>query len=1056
VKSDAHEWVAPLVEEAERSMGREQSIVKPHVVPRLPPRGPYFDTAGDKLLTLFQTSLETGLTTKEAQARVQQYGTNALQPPPETSLWTMLWRQLSDFIVIILIVAAIVCFGIGDIKAGVALLCVVIINGAIGLSQEIKAENALKALSSLTVPKANLLRDGQQVELPAKELVPGDIVVLDEGMAIPADLRIMQVSQLQIIEGVLTGESKPVTKIIDAIKTSKRPPLGDLVNMAFMGTVVARGRGLGMVVNSGITTEVGKISAAITSAKVPPTPLQIKLEKLGKWLVAISLIACAIVVAIGLGRDYGEDIVRVGISLGVSVIPEGLVTVVTLCMGLGMQRMAARHAIVRKLPSVETLGSVTTICSDKTGTLTEGKMKTEEMWADGNVMLFSGLSTDPETGAFRLVYDAASSSSHQLAAPRQQPPREDEFKSLSASSSASSSVDASTEYKAASLPHPEQVLPPMMLWSLLIASVCNNAQMNKATEPNAKMPWEFLGDATEVALAVAAHRASMPKTFFDRYLTRVFELAFESERKRMSVLVQLSQEVVSAGSLLGVKLPEGCTHLLLSKGASEAILNNAKAFLHAGADKQVAETELTEAEGQRIDMQGQRLASQGMRVLAKAVRFLNSEEAQTIMNLVNASPDEYTALVSRAESQLVFVSLAGILDPPRAEVPRAIAQCHQAGIRVCMITGDHAATAISIAKSIGIYREGVDKAIGGDVLTTLSEEQLMGFQPFPVVFSRVSPENKLKIVRALQRRGEVAAMTGDGVNDAAAIRQADVGIAMGQAGTELTRQASDIILADDNFATIVLAVEEGRRIFDNIAKFILYMLSCSSSEVLVMIIAVAADLEVPFRPMMILYANIVVDVPPSLSLGVEPPEQNVMSRKPRDPKLGVFTPESAMVILLNGLIMCAICLVVYWFDLNHTSHSLDESRSLAFAALSFVQILHAFMCRSIKGSIFSSNPFSNAWLNFACLISCGFIIAGLHIPGYNDFFELTSLSGQSWGAVFICCVAHLVVMEIEKAGLRYLQAYLERKESASFNGELASSPMSDDDNALEMVETPKV
>ena len=719
-----------------------------------------------------------------------------------------------------------------------------VVNSFIGFFQEYKAGKALEALSTLTVPHAEVLRDGQTVELETRALVPGDVVLLSEGVAVPADLRIVETAQLGVVEALLTGESVPITKSTQSLRTKTNLPIGDRVNMGFMATVVAKGRGKGVVVNTGITTEVGRIFSAISSAVVVKTPLQIKLERLGKWLVLLSLVVCALVVAAGLARGYGEDIVKTGISLAVSIIPEGLITVVTLTMALGMQRMARQKAIVRKLPAVETLGSVTTICSDKTGTLTEGKMKTEHLWSPGTA---HGL-TFSDSGLLdgQCFMD-------------------------------SKPVVAIDEAHPTTMPFQHQ-------WNLLVSALCNNAAISNQPDGSVKT----IGDSTEVALLVAAQvsayisfvylaccsctilfsqRAKCPATYWANLgFVRLCEFAFDSDRKRMSVLYRLPPG--SGGCRLlqaaHIAIPPGATHVLVAKGGLEALMDCCSHYLDLDkATSDGSKLELTPLSNQFehvAEVEAGRLASLGMRVLAMAIRFMQEKEALELLEMQRSSvaatggagADEkehglekkLTAVTgaaeagpgmdlatAHAEKELCFSGLAGIFDPPRSNVADAVAKCHRAGIRVCMITGDHAATAISIATAIGIYSPvRHDNTINGDALNALSEMQLgirdwltlfalfsdptcidcaASLEPFPVVFARVSPDNKLKIVKALQLRGDIVAMTGDGVNDAPAIKQADVGIAMGLAGTEITRQAADIVLADDNFASIVIAVEEG-------------------------------------------------------------------------------------------------------------------------------------------------------------------------------------------------------------------------------------------------------
>ena len=1049
----------------------------------LPPKSTFFDVEPGRLMAMFKTDLTKGLCSDEIAERQAMYGKNELPPPHEPSWFSMIWAQLKDFIILVLIAASVISMAVQDWKAAGVLLFVVLINVVIGLVQEYRSAQALKALSSFSVPQAQLLRDGEIKLAPASELVPGDIIQLDEGALVPADVRVVQVSQLATIEAILTGESLPILKSTAAIRprhgSAQRRflPVGDRINMAFMSTLVSKGRALAVVVNTGATTEVGRIYSALNNSNKNGdsalTPLQRKLASLGKWLVLIALVSCALVVAIGLGRGYGEDIVHIGISLAVSVIPEGLVTVVTLTMAVGVTRMAARKAIVRNLPAVETLGSVSTICSDKTGTLTEGNMRTECMWTlggqaqateaqklEGNTLRFISALKNP------IAAGASASSAADVAAV-----------ASASGSGVTALLDEKVTIRAAS------DLPTTLQWHALVCGMNNNAvvKMQSMLNPDGTTREEetMVGDATEVALLRASQQAHCSVTHWESTygLKRVLEYAFDSDRKRMSVIVALPA-VDSAGSaaaihtFVGVRRPANASHVLLCKGAPEGILTRSVSHLspvESSADGSLLDlAPLSESIERAIESSGSRMANQGMRVLATGFRFLTqqqvdefqavqlaatSEEAQSAPAAVDnvaadASPEASASDLScsSAESQLCFIGLAGIMDPPRPEVADAIARAHRAGIRVCMITGDHAATALSIAKQIGIFSDARgDRAMNGDALAVLSEEQLATLDPFPVVFSRVSPENKLKLVKSLQRRGEVAAMTGDGVNDSPAIRAADVGIAMGQGGTEVTRQASDIVLSDDNFATIVFAVEEGRRIVDNIIKFLVYLLSCNGAEVAIMLTAVCAGWEVPYLPLMILWANIFVDIPPSLALGLEKVDAGAMHRRPRSNTAGILSTEVLLVMAFDAAVMALIVLLNYWHMIYVRNTTLGYARSFAFLLLALIHLLHAWVSSSLSGTIFRRDLISNnPSMLWALIVSVAFVLGGHYIPGLNDILELEPIEGHEWGIMIWNIAVFLVAVELRKLAMRI---YARRK-----------SAVQDEDRVLHKmtVQDPKV
>ncbi|KAI9010144.1 hypothetical protein DFJ74DRAFT_711164 [Hyaloraphidium curvatum] len=883
---------------------KEIQIPEPEAELR-PPPSLYFDRKIPILADMFKTDVDKGLNSSDVPALRAYYGTNELPKPPRPS-------------VIILLIVAIVEAALQEWREAVILFAVVIMNVAIGFSQEWKAKQALEALMSLSVPQAVVIRDGVTSTIDSADIVPGDIVP-PAGDAVPADLRIAEASQLEIVEALLTGESVPVAKSPKHIRsTTRKLPLGDCKGNAFMSTVVAKGRGKGIAVRTGRNSEIGKISAAITSQPTVKTPIQQRLNRLGLYLVLVSVVACVLMVVIGVawGRPAGE-MVKIGISLAVSVIPEGLVAVVTVTMAIGVSRMAAENAIVRKLPSVETLGSVTVICSDKTGTLTEGKMGTAQLrTVDGNRFVFTQ-STD---------------------------------------------------------------LDPT------------------------------------VALVVAAEKSGFGKEFWTNTigLTKSGEFAFDSDRKLMS-------SIYASGRSGTLPLQGFASSIVLVKGAPEGVLSRCVAYLPGGVPDLRDEAGLRnpvpidDAAIQRVSDQSAEMAGNGLRVLGLAVRLVDSAEAAKILQSENPE---------LSETDLCFVGLVGLIDPPKAGVAEAVATCKEAGIKVVMITGDHIATASAIARQLGILDPSVpsqNRAMKGTDLDLLSDEALGDLRPFPGVFARVSPDNKLKIVTALQMKKQFAAMTGDGVNDAPAIKKADVGIAMGKAGTEITKQAADIVLADDNFVTIVKAVEEGRRVYDNIIKFIVYLLSCNLAEIIVMSAAVNVDL--PFTTMMILWANIWMDVPPSMALSVEKAEPDVMRRPPRPPEQGVLTRVNSTVILIQGFTMGLISLAVYLLSTYNVLRGFDTlpvRQSLAYAALCCMQLQQSFLSRSVSESVFKLGVFANRWLIAGVAIALLFLLMGLYVPGLNDFLTMVPLPGIAWAVVVVCLVIHFTLIETFKVIARHL------------------------------------
>ncbi|CAG8641373.1 16785_t:CDS:10, partial [Gigaspora rosea] len=979
VKNEEHGDVEKVIKEY------TNVIKKPKMPPlkgvALPPPSLYFDRDVTRVLKMFRTSLTEGLPKSEIPLLLDHYGPNQLPKPPKTSIFSMILNQLKDFMVLILIAATIVTAALSDFKDMGVLLFVIVLNTIIGFTQEYKATKALEALQKLTVPKAQVVRDGQQMVIDSSQLVPGDIVVLEEGDAVPADIRIVESSHLEVIESILTGESLPVSKDTKKIWTATRHhPLGECKGNAFMSTTIARGRGKGVVVRTGNDTEIGKISAAITSVKQVKTPIQRKLAKLGKWLVLLAFVLCILVVIIGVAyRHNAIKMVFIGLSLAVSVIPEGLVAVTTVTMAIGVRRMAKRSAIVRTLPAVETLGSVTVICSDKTGTLTEGKMGPIELWiANDSLYTFTEpTSMDPNDGGILFLpsrYNRKNFESH-----------EDSIKSLQKFEN-SGPQEISKNL---------QNLPSHLMTALMISNLCNNSSVIKE-----KGEWKGVGDPTEVGLLLAAQKGGFSKNYWEKDcgFTKIHEKAFDSERKLMSVVYEI-KDTTSLGHSKPAKL-------VLAKGAPEQLLRKCTRYLPNiattetglpfdivfGEKEGFQPNELSDKFVDIVSRQSSRMASRGLRILGLAFKRVYDDD--TFSSPISSHDSEKNLDTPTNnplfdETDLIFVGLIGLIDPPKKAVKESIRKCKEAGIQNLSILGAE--------------------------FDMLSEQAIKELNPFPSVFARVSPDNKLKIVQALQNLGNSVAMTGDGVN------ASDIGIAMGINGTEITKQAADIVLANDDFSTIVIAVEEGRQVFDNILKFIVYLLSCNGAEIILMFLCAIINTELPFTTIMILFANIIADVPPAMSLGIEPAEGDIMRRKPRNPKSGVLNTYMTLILLMQAAVMALATFGVYKIGLSIENMDLIDAQSLAFATLTTMQLFQGFLSRTLNESFFKTPFFGNKWMIVGVFGSFAALVIGIYIPGVNDWFSLKPVPILGWAKIAICLILLIVFSEIGKVFGRRLR-----------------------------------
>ncbi|MGD8586477.1 MAG: cation-translocating P-type ATPase [Chloroflexota bacterium] len=879
-----------------------------------------------------ETDPEKGLTSAEAKTRLERYGRNELIERGRISPWRILFNQFKELMVIILIIAAIVSLALGETIDTIVIVAIVILNAAIGFSQEYRAEQAMAALKRMAVPTVRVRRDGQVQEVSSTALVPGDIVLLEAGNVVPADGRLVSGANLKVEEAALTGESEPVEKRLRVPK-GKDLAIGDRDNMVYMGTSVTYGRGSVAIVETGMETELGRIAELIQGVEEEQTPLQRRLDRLGKTLAAVAIGIIALVVVTGLLRHGDlETLFLTGISMAVAAVPEGLPAVVTITLALGSQRLLKRHALIRKLPAVETLGSVTVICSDKTGTLTENRMTVTILDVAGNRSHIDTL-VDSTEGLLRSELIAE---------------EDPELTALSA--------------------------------LVRIGALCNDASLKHEDDGFISA----IGDPTEGALLLAAHRLGYDKVDLDHRWPRVGEVPFTSERKRMTTIHQMDESVRSTD------LPWGNSPFVaLSKGAVDSLIDVTDSVL---VDNEIVP--LTQELHERILQSNAELAGQGQRVLGIAFRFWDSAEI----------PEDQSIL----EQNEVFAGMVAMMDPPRPEAEAAVQTALQAGIRPIMITGDHPLTALRIAQELGITDD--DHCITGPELAKMSVEDLQPLVDEVEVYARVAPEHKLNIVQALQNNGQVAAMTGDGVNDAPALKQAEIGIAMGITGTDVAKEAADMVLLDDNFATIVAAVEEGRVIFDNIRKFILYTLSSNAGELWVMLIGPFLGMPLPLRPLQILWVNLVTDGLPGLALAQEQGEAGVMKRSPFKPTESVFSRGIGTKILWIGFIMGLVSLAVGYFAWAVEGRPPEDKampwQTMVFTTLVLAQMGNALAIRSGRESLLTIGVFSNRLMVFAVLTTFVLQMALIYVPFMQTIFRTVPLSAAE---LAICLASSSVV-----------------------------------------------
>jgi P-type Ca2+ transporter type 2C len=907
----------------------------------------------DEAIEHLNTHMTDGLGTEEVRRRLVEFGYNELREAPRPTFWARLWDQFNNFLVLFLIAASIISFIMGDFIEATAILAIVILNGALGVIQESRAEEALAALKKLTAPEAQVIRDGKQQVIPTRELVPGDVVILETGNFVPADVRLVEAVNLRIDEASLTGESVPVQKRADTT-FDREIPLGDRHNTAYMGTVISYGRGRAVVVTTGMNTQFGLIAQMVQSLESEPTPLQRKLEELGKTLGIGALAICALVFLIGVVRflvspvpgvnliDEILEMFMVAVSLAIAAVPEGLPAVVTICLALGMRRMIQRHALLRQLSAVEALGSSTVICSDKTGTLTQNAMTVVRLWADGDIYQISGEGYLPK-GSFTL--------------------RGEEV-------------------------NPQEV-PGI---SLLLKSfmLCSDAYIETSGIDSGQLSYRMVGDPTEGSLVVVAAKAGYWRNEVETQLPRVAEIPFDSERKRMTTIHQRE------GTPDGAPALEEEPYLAFVKGAPDVVLSLCNRYYCDGKI-----IPLTERDYRQILNTNADLASQALRVLGAAVKEMNELPP----------PEEIQPY--NIEKDLIFIGLAGMIDPPRPEVSPAIQIARQAGIKTVMITGDYPNTASAIAREINLLGpEG--KLITGKQLDELDDNAFWNIVDDVDVYARVSPQHKVRIVEGLQKRRHVVSMTGDGVNDAPALKRADIGVAMGITGTDVSKEAAAMVLTDDNYASIVSAVEEGRVIYSNIRKFVFYLLSCNVGEILIIFLATLLGWPLPLTAINLLVLNLLTDGAPALALGLEKGDPDIMNHPPRNPDEPVINKTMLWRIVFQAIADTIAVLGVFRIALYLYPGFITHAQTIAFTTLSLSELLRAYTARSEHYHIWQVGVFNNRYMQYAVFASLTILLAIIYLPALDPIFNTTFLTFRDWLWMLPFILIPAVVAEITK------------------------------------------
>ncbi len=880
------------------------------------------------------TDLKNGLSTSKAEQILKEHGHNELEAEKKASLFSKFVDQFKDPLTIILIIAAILSAFLGDLIETAIILAIVVINAGLSIYQEGKAEEAVEALQEMSSPSAKVIRDGKEVEILSKNIVPGDIVLLETGDIVPADIRLIESSNMQIDESSLTGESVPVEK--DAkINFDEVTEIGDRTNYAHSSTIVSYGRGKGIVTDTGHDTEIGKIATSLQAVDDELTPLQKRLNDLSKLLGILVLVVCGIVLVVGLLRDYELlDMIMMSISLAVAAIPEGLAAIVTIVLSLGMGRMAERNAIVKKLLAVESLGTITTICSDKTGTLTQNEMTVQRAFVDNKVIDVAGTGYEP-VGDLYI-----------------------EGKTLDDSDAPS-------------------------LYTLMSIGALSNDSLLRQEDGI----YKIMGDPTEGALLTLAGKKGLSKNELEEKYPRIEEIPFDSDRKMMSTFHEnfIENKIVS-----------------FTKGAPDLIIDR--------CDKKLVDgkvSEFTDEEKKAVLDKNIEFAKDALRTLAYAFKQYDS------------LPNEIKS--ENIENSMIFVGITGTIDPARPEAKEAIKQCKTAGITPIMITGDHLETAYAIAEDLGIANDH-SQAILGKELNTLNPEEIREVVKTKRVFARVSPENKVQIVEALKANGHIVSMTGDGVNDAPALKKADIGVAMGITGTGVAKNTAEVILMDDNFATIVHAVEEGRIIYNNIKNFVSFLLSCNIGEVLIVFLAILFGLPVPLTPIQLLWLNLVTDSFPALALGVEKGADDIMEEKPREPNEAIIDKKSGLVIGVQAVAITLATLGAYLFGIKVYGLDSEGSRTLAFVTLITAELLRAFSARSSDHTLREIGLFSNKYMVYATGLSFGLLLMVLYIPALANLFEVIPPTVKDWAVIIVLSLIPVIAGEFRKALTRKRKA----------------------------------
>ena len=878
----------------------------------------------EELLEKIKSNPKTGLSSSEAQARLEKYGPNKIESSNKKSMLEKIKEQILDPMVILLIVASIISAFTGDKIEAIIIIAIVIINAIMSIYQEGQAEDSVAALQKMSSPEATVVRDGKRGKVKAEDLVPGDIVILETGDIIPADIRLLDSRNLQIDESSLTGESVAVEKDAQAVYDTE-VGIGDRSNSAFSSSIVTYGHGEGVITATGHDTEIGHIATSLDSVEDKETPLQRQLKELSKKLAILVIIVCILVFVVGYFRSnmtWLENFM-VAVSLAVAAIPEGLTAVVTIVLSIGMNRMVERKAIVKNLVSVETLGSTTAICSDKTGTLTQNEMTITKVFTDFKEFDVAGSGYTPEGD---ITLEGETIADH------------DQIKLL-----------------------------------MTVASLSNDANL---IERNGL--YEITGDPTEGAMLTLAEKWDIVQEDLNEAHPRIDEIPFDSDRKMMTTFHEMDG-----------------TYYAMTKGAPDIMINNSSKIMVDGKLE-----DFTEDMKRQVLEENTKLAKQALRVMAYAFKPYETLEGEELTT-------------ENIEREMVFVGLTGMIDPPRPEAKAAVAECHASGIDVIMITGDYFETALAIAKELGIA-EHEDQAMQGSDLNNKSEEEIREIVKTKRIFARVSPQNKVQLVNALQANGNIVAMTGDGVNDAPAIKNADIGISMGITGTDVAKDTADMILVDDNFATIVNAVEEGRVIFSNIKKFVGFLLSCNIAEVLIVFLSILFGLPSPLTPIQLLWLNLVTDAFPALALGVEPAEADIMERPPRDPSESILSGETGKNVILQSVAITISVLAAYIIGLNYIfPNNIEGAHTMVFATLITSELLRAFSVRSEKYTLKELGWFSNKNLLKANLLSFALLLLVMYVPPLRRLFELQFISWE-WLIIIPLSFLPLIIGEIRK------------------------------------------